>query len=396
MNANTKGSPAISRARSWFPLLGAGVNQCGRQAGSDFLRDTLLPNGRELAEYLAVRFKYPPSDPNRELQRISQYAAIDTCEGELYDVLHALFNKSYKATCIHRFLASVSRILREQGNPDGLPLIITTNYDDVLEDEFRRQGTPFDVVTYVRSRVVRDRGSEVKITGKFWHLSEAHKYPTGVKPPARDPARPVKLPEKHQFPVKERTVILKIHGAVDRATADRCSFVITEDDYIDYLATMDPTSPIPRELAEVISNSRFLFLGYALRDWNLRVVLQRIVSGRNLKWISWAIKQPRRVKPRTVEAAQDQVDEAREIVASEKASPETVEKLAEAQEVLNDAPGSPQATEDALEEVHEALATIEEKLWKNRDITLLHVELVEFIRDLETRLRANPQPVGHA
>ena len=91
--------------------------------------------------------------------------------------------------------------------------------------------------------------------------------------------------------VDERTVILKIHGAVDRQNADRDSYVITEDHYIDYLTKTDIGQLIPAELLVKLTHSHFLFLGYSMQDWNLRVILRRIWGQQALDWKSWAIQK---------------------------------------------------------------------------------------------------------
>ena len=88
----------------------------------------------------------------------------------------------------------------------------------------------------------------------------------------------------------ERTVILKIHGAVDRADQSRDSYVITEDHYIDYLARTDVSKLFPVTLVEKLRRSHCLFLGYSLRDWNLRVILNRIWGDETLRSKSWAIQ----------------------------------------------------------------------------------------------------------
>ena len=71
-------------------------------------------------------------------------------------------------------------------------------------------------------------------------------------------------------------MILKIHGAVDRTIPRRDSYVITEDHYIDYLTRTDISSHCPGDARGEVRDSHFLFLGYSLRDWNLRVILHRI------------------------------------------------------------------------------------------------------------------------
>jgi len=40
-----------------------------------------------------------------------------------------------------------------------------------------------------------------------------------------------------------------------------------------------------------MGDSHFLFLGYSLRDWNLRVILQRIWGQQALDLKSWAIQR---------------------------------------------------------------------------------------------------------
>ena len=74
-------------------------------------------------------------------------------------------------------------------------------------------------------------------------------------------------------------MILKIHGAVDRADAEADSYVITEDHYIDYLARENVARLIPAYLMARMRTSHFLFLGYGMRDWNLRVILRSIWAG---------------------------------------------------------------------------------------------------------------------
>jgi hypothetical protein len=103
-------------------------------------------------------------------------------------------------------------------------------------------------------------------------------------------ARLIEKPNEYRdLSLEQRTVILKIHGAVDRAKTDRDSFVITEDHYIDYLTRTDISNLIPVTLAAKFRRSHFLFLGYSLRDWNLRVILHRIWGEQKLDYKSWAI-----------------------------------------------------------------------------------------------------------
>ena len=87
----------------------------------------------------------------------------------------------------------------------------------------------------------------------------------------------------------KRTVLLKVHGLVGRTDRTFESFVITEDHYIEYLTRLDPEELLPPRILGRLSDSDFLFLGYSLRDWNVRAILkqiwdQQVESGKN-----WAV-----------------------------------------------------------------------------------------------------------
>jgi DNA-binding SARP family transcriptional activator len=222
----------------------------------------------ELASSLAQRFGYPTTNGSA-LPRVAQYVAVMKGSGPLYDELHALLDVDAAPTAVHRFFAALPPFLRERGAPHQL--IVTTSYDVALERAFADAGEEFDVVAYLASGRHR---------GKFCHLA----------PDA--PPRLIDLPNTYiDLSLERRTVILKVHGQVDRS-ADREweSFVVTEDDYIDYLAHADVASVVPVGLAAKLRRSHFLFLGYTMADWNLRVILNRLWGDQPLSYRSWAVQ----------------------------------------------------------------------------------------------------------
>ena len=222
-----------------------------------------------MAAYLAKNFGYPGTD-KYDLVRVSQYIAVVTGSGPLYEELHLSSTSTIRLTPLHQFLATLPALLREKGYPPRYQLIVTTNYDDLMERAFRAAGEPFDLVTYV---------AEGEQRGKFVHW------------PPDGEARLIEKPNEYRgLPLDQRPVILKIHGAVDRADAERDSYVITEDHYIDYLTRTDISNFVPVTLAAKLRKSHFLFLGYSLRDWNLRVILHRIWGEQKLTYKSWAIQ----------------------------------------------------------------------------------------------------------
>ncbi|MDX6400612.1 MAG: hypothetical protein QOF27_1218 [Gaiellaceae bacterium] len=222
----------------------------------------------DLATRLAQRFDYAESGSS--LPRVAQYVAVMKGSGPLYDELHALLDADAMPTPIHRFFASLPPLLRERGVPHQL--LVTTSYDLALETALLEAGEEFDVVSYIAAGPNR---------GKFCHIS-----PNGT-------GRLIDLPNTYatELSLEQRTVILKLHGQVDRGPEREWeSFVITEDDYIDYLAHADLTAAVPVGLAAKLRRSHFLFVGYTMADWNLRVILNRLWSDQPLSYRSWAVQ----------------------------------------------------------------------------------------------------------
>jgi DNA-binding SARP family transcriptional activator len=221
----------------------------------------------DLTTRLAQRFDYVENGYG--LPRVAQYVAVMKGSGPLYDELHAMLDAD-ATTPIHRFFASLPPLLRERGLPHQL--LVTTSYDLALEAAFLEAGEEFDVVSYIAAGPQR---------GKFCHLR-----PDGT-------GQVVDLPNTYatELSLEERTVILKLHGQVDRGPEREWeSFVITEDDYIDYLSRSDVAAAVPVGLAAKLRRSHFLFLGYTMADWNLRVVLNRLWSDHPLSYRSWAVQ----------------------------------------------------------------------------------------------------------
>src|SRR6266566_2096410 len=137
---------AIAEGRV-VPLLGAGVNLCDRPDNTQWEQGRYLPNGAELAAYLAKLFYYPePKEWN--LLRVSQYVVAKEGLGPLYDELRGLLDANYPPTKVHDFFASLPATLRTLGDP-AAQLIVTTNYDDALERAFDAVGETYDVIWYI-------------------------------------------------------------------------------------------------------------------------------------------------------------------------------------------------------------------------------------------------------
>jgi len=253
---------------SVVPFLGAGVNRCGRPDGQEWNRDSYLPDGGELSMYFADTYKYPGPDPH-DLGRVSQYVELELREMALYTDLRDIFTGAYGPNEVHRLLAELPAAMKERGQPPPFQLVVTTNYDDALEQAFREAGQAFDLVYYAAA-------TEQK-PGEFMHM-----LPDGPVPVTT---------HYRNLTLEERPAILKIHGAVDRDDETRDSYVVTEDHYIDYLARTNLDQLIPVSVMREMRTSHILFLGYGLRDWNLRVILKHVWSEQPRRGVSWAVQR---------------------------------------------------------------------------------------------------------
>jgi DNA-binding SARP family transcriptional activator len=220
-----------------------------------------------IADELALRFDYP-AEPH-ELTRVAQFVALTQGPGRLYEELHSLLNAEAKPTPVHRFFAVLPRLLRERGLPHQL--LVTTSYDLALEHALLDAGEEFDVVAYIASG--RDRG-------RF-----CHRDPSGQ-------TRVIEVPNTYatELSLDRRTAVLKLHGGLPQPqTRDEESVVVTEDDFISYLGRSDVGGSIPVALAAKLRRSHFLFLGYGVGEWSLRLVLGRICGDEPLAYRSWAV-----------------------------------------------------------------------------------------------------------
>ncbi len=228
-----------------------------------------LPNATELAQYLAKPLKFPPEEDSKELTKTARYYEMIAGRDDLDEELHKVFARTVKYTKIHSYLASVPVPL----------LIISTNYDDLMERALTDQGRKFDVIVHLTQATLKRASDYERVDSLLY------------RPYGGDP-RFVTDDDLGEVDPTKTCVLYKMHGSIDLQDSVRDSYVITEDDYIDFLARMTDQSAnaIPSFVIKHMAQRRLLFLGYSLRDWNLRVLLSRINRLKRRSVISWAVQ----------------------------------------------------------------------------------------------------------
>jgi hypothetical protein len=233
-----------------IPFLGAGASFVGRPSDVpwDPNNPQFLPSGRELSQLLARESSFPSQDPldMDDLAKVSSYYAIISGRRSLRERLHEVFNYEFSCGPLHHFLASVP----------APTLIVSTNYDTFIEQAFLAVNKPYDLVIHPAER--KDIANSV-----WW-------WPHGALEPQVVP------PNELDIDLDKTTVIYKMHGTIQHNTDKWDSFVITEEDYVEFVSRMTMNAAVPSLFYEYFRTRSFLFLGYSLRDWNLRVVLKNL------------------------------------------------------------------------------------------------------------------------
>ena len=107
---------------------------------------------------MAVEYSYP-ADDWWNLLRVAQYVAAREGPSGLDEELQEYFDHDFPVTPLHKFFAGVPKLLRDRGCEDPNLLIVTTNYDDLMERALNAADEEFDVVSYIRDG--EDRGKRL-------------------------------------------------------------------------------------------------------------------------------------------------------------------------------------------------------------------------------------------
>jgi SIR2-like domain len=210
-------------------FLGAGVH-APPPAGSSFQypAERRPPIGSEVSKELASSCKlaerYPQEDP-KNLQRVALFYEIERSRRQLVDAVTGAVESGKDPSPMLYGLAELP-----------FPLVITTNYDRLLEKA----------------------------------LGKAGKFPrvAGYTPS-------LETTTDHRNPAANSPIVFKIHGDI----ASPETIVITDEDYIQFVLRMsskEPYDPVPLSLKFYLTEWTTLFVGYSLLDYNLRLLFKTL------------------------------------------------------------------------------------------------------------------------
>jgi hypothetical protein len=217
------------RRQQCILFLGAGVHAPPpEESPLEYRADQRPPFGSELSNALArgcgLSERFPDEDP-ANLQRVALFYEIARSRRQLVDAVA-------NAVQVGRWPSPMLQALAQL----GFPLVITTNYDQLLENALTAAGRQPRVAVYT---------PKLEATTDY-----------------RDPS-------------PESPIVFKIHGDISRPE----TIVVTDEDYIQFVLRMsnkEPYDPVPLTLKYYLTGWTTLFVGYSLLDYNLRLLFKTL------------------------------------------------------------------------------------------------------------------------
>ncbi len=241
------------------PFLGSGATLSGaspKNAGAN------APfTNRAVKEALARQCNYPATEfEASDVAEIASYFEQQVGRAELDALLWQLIGASQiEPSATHGFLADAAEL-----HP---LLILTTNYDQLMEKALHSRLVPFDVLAYVAAQGQGARGKLAVI-----------RY--GESEPRLQSASKLDVP-------RDRTIVFRLSGTADGSSN---SYAITEEDHLDWIMSLrSRESWLPDQIATLLSRRHLLSLGHGARDWSQRALWHTLASRRGGRRTSWAV-----------------------------------------------------------------------------------------------------------
>jgi hypothetical protein len=212
-------------------------------AGASF---PAIPLGSTIAADWAQEYNYPGDNP-KNLVEVAQFLAVQfdplTPKEKILKQLDGVVPPDFNAADEpHALLADLP-----------LPIYLTTNYDDFM-------------VRALKSRY-RDARRELC----RWNMlieNEPSVFDNDFTPTVANP------------------VVFHLHGHTIPE-----SIVLTEDDYLYFLAGIGQEKLLPKPIQQALTRSTCVFIGYRLADWNFRVLFQGL-RAYSMAGVSIAVLKP--------------------------------------------------------------------------------------------------------
>lgn len=240
------------------------------------------PSALELAEALAAKAEYTCAEWPLPLLSVSSYHEFVLQRTGLWSALHDIFSSKCNPTPTDELIARTARWYLGHAEASADYLVITTNYDRLIELAFNSAGVPYCVLTVDKN----DRYVDAAFSPNMqrWQKLTDDDYREFVRQ-----CQEQKFPSAYMLPTKRRpiAIVFKIHGCLFPLREGRDSVVLSDEDYIEYLNRLSDNAGMLPAIVKTTMQSRtprdskgFLFAGYSFSDWNVRSIYRAVLEGR--------------------------------------------------------------------------------------------------------------------
>lgn len=273
--AAQRGNDADSQTFSVF--LGAGVHYgppayAAPEDLADYPETVRPPVGAALSEALAegcgFTERFPRENAGDLLRVATWYEKVHGRKDKNLGLERAIRDRVQKDKRGSRMLEKVAKL--------PVHTFYTTNFDTLLEEELLEEHDKLWVWVYDSSPKTNDfRKCWYEASRKVTTDGSLGEYQLTRWPPAWTACQQGEMPEQ---PPDDRPVVFKLHGDVNI----KGSLVVTDEDYIKFLRRIAKLQ-LPKKLLLPLGKS-LLFIGYSLRDYNMRYVLSLLREERDDSW----------------------------------------------------------------------------------------------------------------
>jgi hypothetical protein len=220
--------------------------------------------------------------PSPPLLDASSYLAYRVDRARFWQSLYELFVNKQQPTATHGLVARAAGNYIERNRDDIAAedfLLVTTNYDCLIEGAMNAQGVPYCVLTVPRGEPPSVELSFSANAQQYLGLSDA-RFQRLVQNVSQENSQPKTTTMFSGLVNRPRpmVVLYKIHGSLHRgATAARDSVVITHEDYVNFLSL---AAVVPSYVTTRLPKVGLLFLGYSFSDWNVRSLYRTVTRYR--------------------------------------------------------------------------------------------------------------------
>ncbi|WP_233828412.1 SIR2 family protein [Paraburkholderia sp. ZP32-5] len=165
----------------------------------------------------------------------------------------------------HEVFANWNLYNAKRGKPLPYPTVITTNYDDILEQTLSASNVPYHLFSYQATGAHK---------GLFYHRTPGGEL------------RVIERPKNVTALEEPGFIVVKLNGGMDFRNQIPTTFVTTRLDYWDLAARIPQV--LPAIVRKQLSSSRLLFLGHGLAAQDVEALVRYTHLGRP-EAKSWAV-----------------------------------------------------------------------------------------------------------